>query len=55
MTVQEAADALGISRNTAYELVHQGHIPSVRLGRRLLVPKQALHAWLEGQAERKHR
>jgi len=54
MTVQETAEALGISRNTAYELVHQGHIPSVRLGRRLLVPKQALHAWLEGQAERKH-
>lgn len=54
MTVQEAADALGISRNTAYELVHQGQIPSVRLGRRLLVPKQALHAWLEGQAERKY-
>lgn len=55
MTVQEAADALGISRNTAYELVHQGQIPSVRLGRRLLVPTKALHAWLEGQAERKYR
>lgn len=54
MTVQETADALGISRNTAYELVHQGVIPSVKLGARYLVPKQALHAWLDGQAVRTH-
>ncbi|CAB4218104.1 excise, DNA binding domain, excisionase family [uncultured Caudovirales phage] len=51
MTVQETADALGISRNTAYDLVHQGVIPSVRLGRRFLVPKQALKDWLN-QSER---
>jgi excisionase family DNA binding protein len=54
MTVQETATALGISKNTAYDLVHQGVIPSVRLGRRFLVPKQALNAWLDDQAGRIH-
>lgn len=54
MTVQETAEALGISRNSAYQLVRQGEIPSVRLGRRLVIPKQALTAWLERQAERNH-
>jgi excisionase family DNA binding protein len=54
MTVTETADALGISRNTAYQLVRKGDIPSVRLGRRLVIPKTALNAWLERQADRKH-
>lgn len=47
MTVDEAAAALGISRNLAYELVERGELPSVRLGRRLVVPKRALERLLE--------
>lgn len=38
VTVEEAAKLLGIGRSTAYELVHTGDIPSLRLGRRLVVP-----------------
>jgi excisionase family DNA binding protein len=33
-----AASLLGISRALAYELVARGELPSIRLGRRLLVP-----------------
>ena len=47
MTVDEAAEALGISRSHAYELVRSGDLPSVRLGRRLVVPVRTLMAILE--------
>lgn len=38
LTVEQAAKVLGIGRSTAYELVHTGDIPSLRLGRRIVVP-----------------
>lgn len=50
MTVEEAGEALGISRSLAYELVRNGDLPSVRLGRRLVVPVRTLMAMLEGGA-----
>jgi excisionase family DNA binding protein len=42
LSVGEAAGLLGISRALAYELVARGELPSIRLGRRLVVPKVAL-------------
>jgi excisionase family DNA binding protein len=42
MTVEEAAKCLGISRAFAYESVRKGDIPSLRIGRRILVPIQKL-------------
>jgi excisionase family DNA binding protein len=42
LTVEEAASLLGISRAFAYESVHRRDIPSIRLGRRILVPREAL-------------
>jgi excisionase family DNA binding protein len=42
LTVTEASSLLGISRALAYELVARGEIPSIRLGRRLVVPTAAL-------------
>ena len=38
MTVEQAAEVLGIGRATAYELVRKGDVASVRLGRRIVVP-----------------
>jgi excisionase family DNA binding protein len=45
-TVEEAADLLGISRPSAYAAVNNADIPSIRVGRRLLVPKAALEKLL---------
>jgi excisionase family DNA binding protein len=42
MSVPEAAKLLGISRNNAYELVKRGELPSIKLGKRKLIPKVAL-------------
>ena len=47
LSVEEAGGLLGISRDLAYDLVARGEIPSVRLGRRLVVPRRALEAALD--------
>jgi excisionase family DNA binding protein len=46
LTVEEAGEVLGIGRGLAYERVNTGEIPSIRLGRRILVPLAALEAML---------
>ena len=50
LTVEEAGRLLGISRNTSYALARSGAIPTIRLGRRLLVPKVAFDRMLESTA-----
>lgn len=45
-TVVEMAQILGIGRSTAYEAVRSGRIPTIRLGRRFLVPKLAIESIL---------
>ena len=47
LTVVEAAKVLGISRSLAYQLAASGDLPTVRLGRRLVVPRKALERLLE--------
>ena len=42
LSVVETAKVLGLSRTTTYQLVNQGFIPSIRLGRRILIPIPAL-------------
>lgn len=55
LTVPEAAKLLRIGRNLAYELVAQGEIPSLRLGRLIRVPRAALEERLRAMesADRK--
>jgi excisionase family DNA binding protein len=51
LTVPEAARLLRISRGAAYEAVRMGQIPSVRIGRRVLIPTALLLRMLgEGQS-----
>jgi excisionase family DNA binding protein len=47
ITVAEVARLLGISRMSAYAAVRGGLIPSLRLGRRVLVPRIALERLLD--------
>jgi excisionase family DNA binding protein len=42
MTVAQAATVLGISRSNAYECVRLGAIPSIRFGRRIVIPRRAV-------------
>jgi len=48
ISIPEAAKLLGISRNTGYEMVRMGQLPTIRCGqRRLVVPRAALLKMLE--------
>ena len=47
LSVAETAKLLGVSRNGAYEAIARGDVPSIRLGRRLLVPRAALLQMLD--------
>ena len=38
MTIDDTGEALGISRKSAYRGVRSGQIPSIAIGRRLVVP-----------------
>jgi excisionase family DNA binding protein len=44
--VPEAGRLLGLSRNSAYAAAKAGLIPVLNVGRRMLVPKAALHEML---------
>ena len=48
LTVEQAAEALGIGRTLMYELVGTGAVESVRIGRLRRIPAQALAAYVEG-------
>ena len=45
--IAEAGRLLGIGRNQAYEAAKRGDFPTIRIGKRLLVPKIALDRLLE--------
>ena len=42
MTVKQLAEALGVGRNTAYELIHSRVIGSKRIGRKIIIPKSCV-------------
>jgi excisionase family DNA binding protein len=48
MTVDEVAKLLRLSRNAAYEGIARKEIPSIRVGRRILVPRAGIEAMLSG-------
>lgn len=47
LSVAEAGTLLGVSRTSAYAWARSGQLPTIRLGKRILVPKHALERLLE--------
>jgi len=52
VTVSTVAKMLGINRKTAYESIRRGEIPSIRFGRRIVVPLAALDQLLSQSNDR---
>jgi excisionase family DNA binding protein len=50
LTVEEAARLIGIGRSAAYTACRTGEIPTIKIGRRLVVPVAALERMLAGEA-----
>ena len=49
LRVEELMPLLGIGRNTAYELVRSRQIRSIKIGRQIRVPRDAVAEYLRGQ------
>ena len=51
-SVPEMAAALGISRAGAYELARSEGFPALRIGTRIVIPKDKLQEWVDKQTEK---
>ncbi len=49
LSVPQAASLLGISKDLAYDLAGRGELPSLRFGRRVVVPTKLLLTLLNGE------
>lgn len=49
LSVQQLMEVLGIGRNTAYAMVRSGRIKSVRTGKQIRIPKEALIEFLQSE------
>lgn len=47
LSVQEIAKVLGISKTSAYELVRSKGFPVIKIGSRMVVPKEKFREWVE--------
>lgn len=47
LTVTEAAEMLGISLPKMYEIVRMGRIPPIRVGKKIVISRQAVLDWLK--------
>ena len=50
LNANELAQFLGISRAGAYQLLHMERFPTLKIGKRLLVPRDKLMAWIDRQS-----
>ena len=51
LSVPEAGKALGVGRSAAYEAARTGQLPTIRIGKRMLVPVVALERMLRECAD----
>ncbi|WHY98830.1 helix-turn-helix domain-containing protein [Peribacillus simplex] len=49
ITVKEAADYIGVSKDTIYNLARHQQIPHVRVGKRILFRSEVLNDWMNQQ------
>ncbi len=54
LTVPQTARVIGIGETLAYQMANDGRLPVKRVGRRLLVPRDALERWLDTPDESLH-
>ena len=53
LNVVQVAAVLGISRAGAYELVHSEGFPALKIGNRIVIPKDKLQGWIDANTAQK--
>ena len=54
LNAQLVSRALGVSPSSSYELMHEKDFPALRIGSRLVVPKEQFRLWVERQTGGAH-
>ena len=49
LNAEMVAKVLGISISSAYELMHETRFPALRIGNRIVVPKEKFRQWVDAQ------
>ena len=47
LNTETVAKTLGVSPSSSYELMHESDFPALRIGNRIVVPKEAFIRWVE--------
>ena len=47
LNTEMVAKVLGVSPSSGYELMHEQGFPSLRIGSRIVIPKEAFIRWVE--------
>ena len=50
-TLEEAAEAMNVSRTTMSKIIHRKDFPAFRAGRRWIIPVETFKKWLSEQTE----
>ena len=51
LNAETLAKLLGVSVSSSYELMHEKDFPAIRIGSRLVVPKEKLQLWINAKTE----
>ncbi|MBO4938020.1 MAG: helix-turn-helix domain-containing protein [Oscillospiraceae bacterium] len=51
LNVKQLADLLGVSDSSVYELIQENGFPSLRIGKRIVIPKEELREWITARTK----
>ena len=51
LNVKQLADLLGVSDSSVYELTQEDGFPSLRIGKRIVIPKEELREWISARTK----
>ena len=51
LNAREAAEVLRISKSKVYELAQSESFPAIRIGKRVVIPRDKMIQWMNNQAE----
>ena len=51
LNVKQLADLLGVSDSSVYELIQEDDFPSLRIGKRIVIPKGELRKWISAHTK----
>ena len=51
LNAETVAKVLGVAPSTTYELMHEADFPTLKIGNRMVVPKEQFIAWVQRHTE----